>query len=67
MKYLNSTDDEVETWRVENQDLKDHVRKLKLMRAKRKGMLATSSSMSVVNTLSFKGWPGKKVRTPINW
>jgi len=27
MKHLHSTDDEVMTWRVEKQDLKDHVGK----------------------------------------
>jgi len=65
-KHLHSAD-EVKTLRIENQDLKDHVRKLEASLAKCEGILTTLSSMAAVNALSFKDCPVRKLRTLINW
>ena len=67
-KHRHSTDEEVKTLRIENQDLKDHVRKLQAESGQiLSRILTTLSSMAAVNALSFKDCPVRKVRTLINW
>ena len=72
-KHLHSTDEEVKTLRIENQDLKDHVCKLEAESGQMQEDInnlrisTTLSSMAAVNALSFKDCPGKKVRTRIKW
>ena len=66
-KHLDSTDEEVKTLRIVNQDLKDHVRKLEAESGQMQEDVNNLSSMAAVNAFSFKDCPVRKVRTLINW
>ena len=66
-KHLHSIDEEVKTLHIENQDLKDHVCKLKAESGQMQEDINNLEQMAAVNALSFKDCPGRRVRTLINW
>jgi len=64
-KHPHSTDEEVKTLCIENQVLKNHVRKLESGQMQED--INNFEQYGRRECLSFKDCPGKKMRTLINW